>query len=102
MPPHNGGPRRSAVLVQDLIRLDESRLLLVERLERVVAALALTLDAEAAAVEQLADLQSDPGSRRVGGRSAAERCRLSQRYRNVIHALESIHEEGVVDRGGPL
>lgn len=89
-------------LVQDLSRLRASRVLLVERLERVIAALAMTLDAETAASEQLARLQEAAGAYRLAGRPAHDLCRTAQRYRDVIHALESISHEGAHDRGGTV
>src|SRR3954468_10480573 len=87
-------------LVQDLARLHDSRLLLVERLERVVVALALTLDAETAAAERLARVQDVAGARRIGTRSSAEWSLLAQRYRDVIRALETINDEVALDYGG--
>jgi hypothetical protein len=87
-------------LVQDLARLHDSRLLLVERLERVVVALALTLDAETAAAERLARVQDVAGARRIGTRSSAEWSLLAQRYRDVIRALEAINDEVALDHGG--
>ena len=87
-------------LVQDLARLHDSRVLLVERLERVVVALALTLDAETAAAERLARLQDVAGARRIVARSSAEWTLLAQRYRDVIRALESINDEVAHEHGG--
>jgi hypothetical protein len=87
-------------LVQDLARLRDSRVLLVERLERVVVALALTLDAETAAAERLACMQDVAGARRIGVRSSAEWSLLAQRYRDVIRALEAINDEVTLDHGG--
>jgi len=87
-------------LVQDLARLHDSRVLLVERLERVVVALALTLDAETAAAERLARVQEVAGARRIGMRSSAEWSLLAQRYRDVIRALEAINDEVALENGG--
>ena len=87
-------------LVQDLARLHDSRVLLVERLERVVVALALTLDAETAAADRLACMQEVAGARRIGVRSSAEWSLLAQRYRDVIRALEAINDEVTMDHGG--
>jgi hypothetical protein len=89
-------------LVQDVARLHESRVLLVERLERVVVALALTLDAETAAADRLAHMQEAAGARRIAGRSTDEWCLLAQRYRDIIRALESINDEVVLDQGGTV
>jgi hypothetical protein len=89
-------------LVQDLARLHDSRGLLVERLERVVVALALTLDAETAATERLARVQDVAGARRIGVRSSTEWSLLAQRYRDVIRSLETINDELSVDRGGEV
>jgi hypothetical protein len=87
-------------LVQDLARLHDSRGLLVERLERVVVALALTLDAETAAAERLAQVQEVAGARRIGVRSSAAWSVLAQRYRDVIRALEAINDEVALNDGG--
>jgi hypothetical protein len=87
-------------LVQDLARLHDSRGLLVERLERVVVALALTLDAETAAAERLAQVQELAGARRIGVRSSAAWSVLAQRYRDVIRALEAINDEVALNDGG--
>ena len=89
-------------LVNDLARLHDSRVLLVERLERVVVALALTLDAETAAAERLGRLQDIAGARRIGARSSAEWTLLAQRYRDVIRALEAINDEVAHDHGGRI
>jgi hypothetical protein len=108
VPPNAGGGRNllsaeaHQQMVQDLARLHDSRVLLVDRLERVVVALALTLDAETAAAERLAHLQDRAGARRITGRSADDWCLLAQRYRDVIHALESINDEVVLDQGGTV
>ena len=98
MSSHNGGP-----LAQDVARLRDSRVLLVERLERVLAALALTLDAEDAAAERLARTE-EAGVPRIAGGSGPDRCRLAQRYRDVIHALETINDDFLVvlGRGGTV
>jgi hypothetical protein len=89
-------------MVQDLARLHDSRVLLVERLERVVVALALTLDAETAAAERLAHLQHRAGVRRIADRSADECILRAQRYRDVIRVLGSISEEAALDQGESL
>jgi len=89
-------------LVQDVARLHDSRVLLVERLERVTVALALTLDAETAAAERLARLQDVAGARRIGTRSPAEWTLLAQRYRDIIRALEAINDEVANDYGGRM
>lgn len=78
--------------------------MLVERLERVLAALALTLDAEDAAAERLARAQEATGLRRIASGTVTDRCRLAQRYRDVIHALETINDDFliVLGRGGAV
>src|SRR4051812_50220838 len=87
-------------LVQDLARLHDSRGLLVERLERVVVALALTLDAETAAAERLAEVQELAGARRIGVRAPAAWSGLAQRYRDGIRAVEAINDEVGLNNGG--
>lgn len=74
--------------------------MLVQRLERVMVALALTLDAEAAAEERLARLQIEAGARRIHQCPSAEWAVLAQRYRDVIHAIELINDDVLVDLGG--
>jgi hypothetical protein len=96
--PQSGEAHRQ--LVQDVARLHDSRILLIERLERVVVALALTLDAETAAGERLMRMQDEAGARRISTRSTDEWCLLAQRYRDIIFALESINDEVVQDEGG--
>jgi hypothetical protein len=86
-------------LVQDLTLLHDSRIMLAQRLERVIVALALTLDAEVAAEQRLAQLQDGAGARRIGARTPEEWARLAQRYREVIRALESINEQALDGRG---
>jgi len=88
-------------LVRDLCLLHDSRVMLVQRLERVVVALALTLDAESAAEQRLAQIQDLAGARRIGGRPSDDWSLLAQRYREVIHALETINEE-TMSGGGRL
>jgi hypothetical protein len=85
---------------QDLARLQENRDLLVQRLERVMAALALTLDAEAAAEERIGRLQAVASTRRMHRRPPGESALLAQRYRDVIHAIEAINADVVVNREG--
>lgn len=80
-------------LLHDLTVLHASRLMLVERLERVIVALALTLDAEAAAELRLAEMQDLAGARRIGPCRAEEWTALAQRYRDVIHALEAANDD---------
>jgi hypothetical protein len=87
-------------MVQDLIRLRDSRILLLERLERVVVALALTLDAETAAAERLTRVQEAAGARRLPCRSPYDWSLAATRYRDVIRALEAINEDGVLYEGG--
>ena len=87
-------------LVQDLSRLHETRALLIERLEHMVVALSLTLDAEAAAAERLAALQEVAGARPIDSRSTEDWCRIAQRYRAVVHALESINDDLAFHQGG--
>jgi hypothetical protein len=96
------GAEAHGQMVQDLARLHDSRVLLVERLERVVVALALTLDAETAAAERLAHLQHRAGVRRIADRSADECILRAQRYRDVIRVLGSISEEAALDQGESL
>jgi hypothetical protein len=78
--------------LHDVTLLQESRTLLAQRLERVVVALALTLDAEAAAEERLARIEERSDVRRIN-RHAAEWAALAQRYRDLLHALDSINDE---------
>jgi hypothetical protein len=87
-------------MVQDLGRLHDTRTLLVERLEHIVVALTLTLDAESAAAERLAGLQEAAGARPIDSRPTEEWCRIAQRYRAVIHALESINDDYSLQQGG--
>jgi hypothetical protein len=82
-----------AQLVNDVVLLQDSRVLLVERLERVLVALALTLDAEEAAELRLAELQARAGARRIGACQADELSSLAQRYRDVIRAVESANHD---------
>jgi hypothetical protein len=89
-------------MVQDLARLHDSRVLLVERLERVVVALALTLDAETAAAERLAHLEHRAGVRRIADRSTDECSLRAQRYRDVIRVLASISDEAALDCSEPM
>jgi hypothetical protein len=77
----------------DVIRLQENRTLLVHRLERVVVALALTLDAEAAAEERLARIQELAGVHRIGNRTPVEWVLLAERYRHILHAIDAINDE---------
>jgi len=86
-------------LVQDISRLQESRIQLVARLERVVVALALTLDAEAAAEQRLALIQDRAGARRLGMGPRDQWSVLAQRYRDVIRALESINTSDLDGNG---
>ena len=79
--------------MHDVTLLQESRDVLLERLERVMVALALTLDAEAAAEERLARMQEQAGVRRISSRPAVEWSMLAQRYRDLIHAVESVNDE---------
>lgn len=88
--------------LHDVTLLQDSRILLVQRLERVVVALALTLDAEAAAEERLARMQELAGVPRISNRPAADWARLAQRYRDVLHAIESIDDAALLDDGGNL
>lgn len=88
--------------LNDLSLLQDSRSLLVQRLERVVVALALTLDAEAAAEERLARMQELAGVQRISNKPAAEWARLAQRYREVLHAIGSINDDPLLDIGGRL
>jgi len=73
--------------------LQESRTQLVQRLERMVVAVALTLDAEAAAEERLARLEELTGVHRINNRPAVEWNMLAQRYRALLHAIDSIDGE---------
>ena len=91
-----GSAHRQAA--QDLVRLHESRDLLVQRLERVLVALALTLDAEAAAEERLGRLQDVASPRRQC--PPIEWALLAQRYRDVIHALDVINADALLNGGG--
>ena len=86
--------------LHDLTLLEDSRILLVQRLERVVVALTLTLDAEAAAEERLVRMQELAGVQRISDRPAVEWARLAQRYRDVLHAIESIDDDALLDDGG--
>lgn len=79
--------------VHDVTLLQDSRILLVQRLERVMVALALTLDAEAAAEERLARIQELAGVQRLSSRQAGEWALLAQRYRDLIHAMEAVNNE---------
>jgi len=78
--------------VHDLTVLDKSRVELVQRLERMVVAVALTLDAEAAAEERLARIEELTGVHRINSRPAVEWNVLAQRYRSLLHAIVSIDE----------
>lgn len=97
-----GGPQQSGrhptahehcEAVRDVTQLRESRILLVERLERVVVALALTLDAEAAAEERLARLQERGGVRSITSPPPGEWALLGQRYRDLLRAIDLINDE---------
>ena len=79
--------------LHDVALLQKNRLLLAQRLERVVVALALTLDAEAAAEERLARIEELAGVHRISNRPAAEWAVLAQRYRHLLHAIDSINGE---------
>jgi hypothetical protein len=81
--------RRAAI--RDMTALHESRILLVQRLERVVVALALTLDAEAAAEERLARMEEGAGQG-INNRPAGEYAMLAQRYRDILHAIDAIND----------
>jgi hypothetical protein len=67
--------------------------MLLQRLERVVVALALTLDAEAAAAQRLGQMDQLAGAHRIGRSPADEWALRAQRYRDVMRTLESINEE---------
>ena len=79
--------------VQDVTLLQESRCLLLERLERVMVALALTLDAEAAAEEPLARMQEQTGVHRINGQRTVEWSMLAQRYPDLIHAVGLVNDD---------
>lgn len=82
--------------VRDVTQLRESRILLVERLERlerVVVALALTRDAEAAAEERPARLQERGGVRRITTPARGEWAVLAQRYRDLLRAIDLVNDE---------
>lgn len=79
--------------VQDVIALQESRTLLVQRLERVVVALALTLDAETAAEDRLARLEELAGVSRIINRPSNDWSMLAQRYRDLLAAIGSINDQ---------
>jgi len=85
--------REYSEALHSLTLVQESRTVLAQRLERVVVALALTLDAEAAAEEQLARIAELAGVQRISNRPAAERAKLAQRYRDLLHAIGSINDE---------
>jgi hypothetical protein len=87
---------------QELARLHESQDLLVQRLERILVALALTLDAQAAAEERLDHLQNVAGMRRIRRVQHGERTLLAQRYRDVIHAIHVINAEVALGNGSVL
>jgi len=102
-----GGPGRSGrdptahehrEAVHDLAVLHESRIQLVQRLERMVVAVALAIEAEAAAEERLAWLEEQAGVHRINNRPAAESAMLAQRYRDLLHAIDSIDDELHPDR----
>jgi excinuclease UvrABC nuclease subunit len=78
--------------VRDLTALEGSRVQLVQRLERMAVAIALTLDAEAAAEERLARIEELTGVHRINNRPAVEWNVLAQRYRSLLHAIVSIDE----------
>lgn len=84
--------------VHDLAVLHESRIQLVQRLERMVVAVALTLEAEAAAEERLAGIEEQAGVHRINNRPSAESVMLAQRYRDLLHAIDSIDDELHPDR----
>jgi len=84
--------------VHDLAVLHESRIQLVQRLERMVVAVALTLEAEAAAEERLACMEERAGVHRINNRPAAESAMLAQRYRDLLHAINTIDDELHPDR----
>jgi hypothetical protein len=79
--------------LHDVALLQENRTLLVQRLERVVVALALTLDGEAAAEERLTRIEELAGVRRISNLPAAKWAMLAQRYRDLLHAIDSINGE---------
>lgn len=79
--------------VHEVNALQESRIQLVQRLERMVVAVALTLDAEAAAGERLARIEELTGVHRINYRPAVEWNMLAQRYRALLHAIDSIDDE---------
>jgi excinuclease UvrABC nuclease subunit len=79
--------------VREIALLMQSRTLLVQRLERQIVALALTLDAEEAAQERLARIQDLAGVHQINNRPAVERALLAQRYRDLLHAIASINDE---------
>ena len=84
----NGDER--ARLVLELADLDGSREELVHRLERIVTALALTLQARIVTQERLDQLMGPAGSNHVAGNGAPDLGDLVDRYRRVIQMLESI------------
>lgn len=78
--------------VDELTALQETRIRLVHRLERMVVAVALTLDAEAVVEERLARMEELAGVRRINHRPPVEWNMLAQRYRDLLHAIDSIDD----------
>jgi hypothetical protein len=80
------------VLMGKLHQLELTKTLLLERLERVLTALSLTLDAEAAIEEQLAAISSEPTV--AAARVARGHETSASGYRRLLLQLRETHPSG--------
>ena len=79
---------KQALLIDQLRQLEVTKRVLLERLERLLTALTLTLDAEAAFEERLWTLKGDP-SGHIGAARGHEFSADS--YRRLLAQLRELH-----------